>query len=216
MSRSRFLPLPGPLRPASPAVRWLAFACPLAPGLGWPAAFALLDRLPAACPPETVILDLAGSSGAGDDEGAALCWLHEQLAAARSQLWLAAPRSLAPVLRDQGVESALGSGAIHPSRRAAVLAIVAARPGPGLVTSQGKSALAQPPVPLLPVPPVAGAGHPARPGDRPQAAAPHPAEEAAGPAAGQPPLAGLHPLRVEPRQRRGWWPVLARFNAGTG
>jgi hypothetical protein len=204
-------------------VSWLGFSCPLAPGQARPAVRAALDRvLSAGAPVDTVILDLTGATGIEDDDCASLCWLHERLQPLGARLWLAAiPRPLADRFREHGVTGVLGAGAIHPSRRAAVLAAFAALPGPGLVTSQVRAALMVPPEAL----PAAGPGVPAAPAPAP----PRAGARVVTPAAAQPVIAAarpvpvpagppgrLHPLRVEPASGGGWWTVLARFNARRG
>jgi hypothetical protein len=133
-----------PPQEGRPGQAWRSFACRLEAGAGWRAVSALLDRLPE-IPPRVVILDLAGSAGADGNDCAALRWLQEQLAAAGSRLWLAAaPCAVAAPLAEHGVAG------LHPSRRAAVLALFAALPGPGVVTAEVRAALAAPPEPLLP------------------------------------------------------------------
>jgi hypothetical protein len=219
-------PVTRPARAArSRDVSWLGFACPLAPGQAWPAVHAALERvLSAGAPVETVILDLTGATGIEDGDCASLVWLHERLRPAGARLWLAAiPRPLADRLRDCGVTGLLGAGAIHPSRRAAVLAAFAALPGPGLVTPQLRAALAVPPEPLpAAAPEVPAAEVPAPEVAAPQVPAPPAPARVLIPAAARPAPAPaglngrLHPLRVEPPPRRGWWTVVARFNTRRG
>jgi hypothetical protein len=154
-------------RGRGPEVRWLGFACPLAPGGGWPAARAVLDQvIRAVNPPGTVILDLAGSEGVAEDDCAALSWLHEALAGGDARLWLAGPpRPVAELLAGHGVTGWPGGATVFPSHRAAVLALFAALPGPGLVTSDVRAALAVPPQPL----PLPGAAPPPAAGSQPTA-----------------------------------------------
>lgn len=227
MSRSRFLlrlgggtpagPDPGtrPGRAAGPAPRsrrtrrkgaaaafpWWAFACPLAPGLGWAAAQALSERAALCGPARTVILDLAGSTGVGEDDCAALGWLHERLHGHGSRLWLAAaPRAVSEQFDENGLTGMLGAAAIHPSRRAAVLAAFAALPGPGLVTSPVREALTAEPEPLLPGLTLPDPARPALSPAQPAAGSAEPVPGSAEPARGSQTFAG--PMGALPNP--GW------------
>ena len=172
---------------------------------------------------ETVVLDL----GPGADLDASTCEalhaLHDRLRALSTRLWLvAAAGHTRERLRDSGLTHRLGSGAIHPSLRAAVLATYAAMPGPGLVTEDVRAALAAPAEPLRLLPPAEG---------MPPAHSPLP-----GGHTGQPASAGwrhtarpdslasgvstcpdrVHPPRVGRAAVRGWWTVLARITCRRG
>ena len=88
----------------------------------------------------TVVLVLDGAVDIGCLE--ALCSLQERLRARGMGLRLAIrPAEPLRQLRRETASTSVTSLAIHPTLRSALLAAYAARPGPGLVTAQVRSAL---------------------------------------------------------------------------
>lgn len=139
----------------------LGLSCSLAPGRAWPAASAALARvLGSPLPPRVVILELTAAE-LDSDAGAALGWLRDRLRRAGSRLWLAAASAPArQQLQQAGAAEWLGPDAVHRSLRAAVLAVYAALPGPGLVTADLRAALTTPAEPLRTEGPAAPAPEP--------------------------------------------------------
>lgn len=147
----------GAVSPRASGPLHLSLSCSLAPGRAWPAASAALARvLGSSPPPRVVILELTVAE-LDSDAAAALGWLRDRLRRAGSRLWLAAASGPAcQQLQRAGAADWLGPDAVHHSLRAAVLAVHAALPGPGLVTADLRAALATPAEPLraeAPVPP---------------------------------------------------------------
>jgi hypothetical protein len=184
----------GTVSPRAGGSPHLSLSCSLAPGRAWPAASAALARvLGSPPPPRVVILELTVAE-LDSDAGAALGWLRDRLRRAGSRLWLAAASGPAgQQLQQAGAAEWLGPDAVHRSLRAAVLAVYAALPGPGLVTADMRAALTTPAEPLRsegPAPPAAEpvpaveplpAGQTAEPMPAGQAAEPVPAGQAAEP-----------------------------------
>jgi hypothetical protein len=129
----------------------LTLSCALMPGQQRAAVEAVLDRVRSSgFAVETVIFDLSGTAGIDDEGCADLLWLHHRLLLLGTRLWLAvSARPVRDQLREAGVTVVLGTGAVHPSLRAAVLAAFSALPGPGLVTPQMRTALVTPAEPVL-------------------------------------------------------------------
>jgi hypothetical protein len=148
--------LPRPAGPTSPDRRKrapipvLRLGLTLAPGQAGILAEAVLARvLTCNRAVGTVVLDL----GAGTEADAATCdalhALDDRLHTLGTRLRLVAGSvQVRDGLRDGGLTHRLGSGAIHPSLRAAVLATYAGLPGPGLVIGDVREALAAPAEPL--------------------------------------------------------------------
>lgn len=162
----------------------------------------------------TLILDLSAATGITGDEIAALRNLHDHLRRAGTRLKIAvAARPVLDRLHSEGLARHLGTGAIHPTTRAAVLATYAELPGPGLVTAAVRAALTVPPEPLHQPRPAAQHIGPAV---QPAVTSPGPPAEAARPPQGaltrhaaplrltlataSPPVDGARPLT-------GWWTV---------
>lgn len=100
---------------------------------------------------DTVVLELGPALEVNPDDCMALLSLHEALAAAGIRLRLACVGAAAfRRLMEGGLVEALGRGAIHATRRSAVLAAYAEQPGPGLCTAQVRALLAAP-AELLPL-----------------------------------------------------------------
>jgi anti-anti-sigma regulatory factor len=96
------------------------------------------------CEVGTVVLDLTTADDIGTDGCTALHALHDSLRSVGTQLRVVARGAVRDRLREAGLTQRLAPGAIHPSLRAAVLASYAALPGPGLVTTDVRAALAEP------------------------------------------------------------------------
>lgn len=132
----------------APAV--LRLRITLAPGLAEVLAEAVLARVLAGNRAVgTLVLDL----GTGAEIDAATCdalhALDDRLRALGTRLRLVTGSAqVRDRLRDSGLNHRLGSEAIHPSLRAAVLASYAGLPGPGLVTAEIRAAMAAPAEPL--------------------------------------------------------------------
>lgn len=165
MSRLPFRSLLGPREPAgqpvprSPAhLPILALACTLEPGQATPVIGAVLTRVLAEPrPPGTVILDLGTATDLDACGGDALDGLLERLTGLGIRFRLAsASAKVRAQLADTGLASHLGRSGIQPSLRAAVLAVYAALPGPGLVTPEIRAALVTPAEPVGPAPVPAG------------------------------------------------------------
>jgi hypothetical protein len=143
----------------------LALACTVEAGQAAGVIGAVLTRVLAErCPPGTVILDLGAAADLGDDGCGALHGLLDRLAGCGITVRLAgASAKLRAQLDDGGVASRLGRGGVQPSLRAALLAVYAELPGPGLVTPDIRAALATPAEPVVPAGPAAPAPAPAIP-----------------------------------------------------
>ena len=159
MSRSRFRSLLGPREPAgrpgtpSPAhLPILALACTLEPEQATPVIGAVLTRVLAERRPlGTVILDLGTGTDLDDCGAEALQCLLDRLAGCGIRFRLAsASAKVRAQLADAGLAGCLGRAGLQPSLRAAVLAVYAALPGPGLVTPEIRAALATPAEPVGP------------------------------------------------------------------
>lgn len=96
------------------------------------------------CEVGTVVLDLTTTDDIDADGCAALQALHDRLRSIGTRLRVVARGTVPDRLREAGLTRNLGTEAIHPSMRAAVLASYAALPGPGLVTTDVRAALAEP------------------------------------------------------------------------
>ncbi len=164
MSRSRFRPLSGPGEtagqpvPRSPAhLPVLALSCTLEPDQATPVIAALLTRILAERrPPGTVILDLGTASDLDAAAGDGLHGLLDRLAGRGIRFRLAsASAKVRAQFTDAGLASRLGRGGVLPGLRAAVLAVYADLPGPGLVTPEVRGALVIPAEPVGPAGPAA-------------------------------------------------------------
>lgn len=147
--------LPGRAAPIRPDRRGCAripvlrLGLTLAPGQAGVLTEAVLARVTCNRTVGTVVLEL----GAGSEIDAAACdalhALHDRLRGLGTGLRLVAgSMHVRDGLRHGGLTHRLGSEAIHPSLRAAVLATYAGLPGPGLVTGDVREALAAPAEPL--------------------------------------------------------------------
>ncbi|MBO0777175.1 MAG: hypothetical protein J2P34_12770 [Actinobacteria bacterium] len=130
----------------------LGLACTLQPGNCGRIVQAVLARaLAPGRPAGTVVLVLDAGTELEADVCAALRALANRLEAAGIMLRLAAARGqLREQLDSSGLAGRLGTGAIHPSLRAAVLSVYSELPGPGLVTREVQDCLLKPAEPIAP------------------------------------------------------------------
>jgi anti-anti-sigma regulatory factor len=96
----------------------------------------------------TVVLDLGDGAGLDDDSRQALCGLREALQRRGTGLRLVVTSREARAGLAAATEHRIGQDAVHDCARAAMLAAFAQAPGPGLVGSVMRDALAAPPVTL--------------------------------------------------------------------
>ena len=184
--------VPGASSAATGAVLCLRPSCSLDADHAWELADAVVGRVfECGRPPVTVVLDLDAMSETDGAGCAALLALHRGLQIGGVRLRLATVRPYAlEQLRRGGIVRTIGTDAIHPNVRAAVLAAYASRPGPALVTGAVRAVLAEPPEPVLPPPARVSAPPAAAPVSPPvPTPAPDPAENG-GP---------RHPSRVKHR-----------------
>jgi hypothetical protein len=96
------------------------------------------------------VLDLSATPVLHDGAAAALDTLADLLQDRHATLRLVLSGAQArAVFSDESAKTAMGTGTIHISARAAMLAAYAALPGAALVTPALRELLAQPPEPLL-------------------------------------------------------------------
>jgi MFS superfamily sulfate permease-like transporter len=137
-------------RPAAAAaapggVPVLRLACNPAGGLADGLAEAVLARLAGLRTVGTVVLELGGGAGLDDASRQALCELREVLRRRGTGLRLVVTSREAREDLAAATEHRIGQDAVHDCARAAMLAAFAQAPGPGLVGTVMRDALAAPP-----------------------------------------------------------------------
>jgi hypothetical protein len=106
---------------------------------------AVLARLAGLRAVGTVVLDLGGGVGLGDDSRQALCELREALRRRGTGLRLVVTSREAREGLAAAAEHRIGQESVHDCARAAMLAAFAQAPGPGLVGAVMRDARAAPP-----------------------------------------------------------------------
>jgi anti-anti-sigma regulatory factor len=120
----------------------LRLACNLTADRADGLAEAVLARLAGPRTVGTVVLDLGSSTGLDDGSRQALCELREVLRQRGTGLRLVVTSREAREDLAAATEHRIGQDAVHDCARAAMLAAFAQAPGPGLVDSVMRDALA--------------------------------------------------------------------------
>jgi MFS superfamily sulfate permease-like transporter len=123
----------------------LRLACNLTGGLADGLAEAVLGRVAGQWAVGTVVLDLGGGGDLDDGSRQALCDLREALRQRGIGLRLVVASREAREGLAAATEHQIGQEAVHDCARAAMLAAFAQAPGPGLVGTVMRDALAAPP-----------------------------------------------------------------------
>lgn len=140
---------PGRRAGRHPRAPVLALSSALEPGRAADLTDAVLARVSERGGATTVILDLGDTDDLDEWCCAALRGLHDRLHCLGTRFRLvAACEQVREQCAQQGLTDLLGSDALHRNLRTAVLAAYASLPGPGLVTTEVRAAMAAPAEPL--------------------------------------------------------------------